>query len=165
MCNRNLSNSLSKYKTSNITVIQPNIDPYKDKFGGLTPLAQTQKMLALAQTKVTPESHLIILPETAVQDDIDELNINNSNSINILDYFVLNHPGISVLTGASSYKFYFNEKEITPTARLYQNNLYYDYFNSAIFKNAITPKWEIYHKSKLVPGVENMPYINVFSFL
>jgi len=155
--------TLNKY--SNITVVQPNIDPYKDKFGGLTPLAQTQKMLALAETKITSASHIIILPETAIQDDIDELNINNSNSVNILDSFILNNAGLSVLTGASSYKFYFNEKEITPTARLYQNNMYYDYFNTAIFKNSTASKWEVYHKSKLVPGVENMPYINVFSFL
>ncbi|MFZ4798182.1 MAG: apolipoprotein N-acyltransferase [Bacteroidia bacterium] len=154
---------LNKY--SEITVVQPNIDPYNDKFGGLTPLAQTRKMLALAETKITSASHIIILPETAVQDDIDELNINNSNSVNLLDSFVIKHAGLSVLTGASSYKFYFNEKEITPTARLYQNNLYYDYFNTAIFKNSMAPKWEIYHKSKLVPGVENMPYVNVFSFL
>ncbi len=150
---------------SEITIIQPNIDPYKDKFGGLTPLAQTEKMLAMAQTKITPKSHLIILPETAIQDDIDELNINNSSSINLLDSFTQNHAGLSLLTGASSYKFYFNEKDITPTARLYQTNLYYDYFNAAFFKNSMAPKWEIYHKSKLVPGVENMPYVNVFSFL
>lgn len=150
---------------SEITIIQPNIDPYKDKFGGLTPLAQTEKMLAMAQTKITPESHLIIFPETAIQDDIDELNIYNSNSINLLDTFTQNHAGLSVLTGASSYKFYFTEKDVTPTARLYQTNLYYDYFNTAIFKNSMAPKWEIYHKSKLVPGVENMPYVNVFSFL
>ena len=68
---------------SEITIIQPNIDPYKDKFGGLTPLAQTEKMLAMAQTKITPESHLIILPETAIQDDIDELNIYNLSLIHI----------------------------------------------------------------------------------
>lgn len=154
---------LNKY--SEITVIQPNIDPYNDKFGGLTPLAQTQKMLALAETKITSVSHIIIMPETAIQDDIDELNINNSSSINLLDSFTQNHAGLSVLTGASSYKFYFNEKDVTPTARLYQTNLYYDYFNTAIFKNSMAPKWEIYHKSKLVPGVENMPYVNVFSFL
>jgi apolipoprotein N-acyltransferase len=122
-------------------------------------------MLAMAQTKITPESHVIILPETAIQDDIDELNINNSSSINLLDSFTQNHVGLSVLTGASSYKFYFNENDVTPTARLYQTNLYYDYFNSAFFKNSTAPKWEIYHKSKLVPGVENMPYVNVFSFL
>ena len=150
---------------SEITIIQPNIDPYKDKFGGLTPLAQTQQMLALAETKITSGSHLIILPETAIQDGIDELSINNSSSINLLDSFTQNHAGLSVLTGASSYKFYFDEKDITPTSRLYQNNLNYDYFNSAFFKNSMAPKWEIYHKSKLVPGVENMPYVNVFSFL
>ncbi|MCF8430147.1 MAG: apolipoprotein N-acyltransferase [Bacteroidia bacterium] len=150
---------------SEITIVQPNIDPYKDKFGGLTPLAQTQKMLAMAQAKLKPESHIIILPETAIQDDIDELNIYNSISINLLDSFTQNHAGLSILTGASSYKFYFNEKDITPTARFYQNNLYYDYFNAAFFKNSLTPNWTIYHKSKLVPGVENMPYVNIFSFL
>jgi apolipoprotein N-acyltransferase len=33
-----------------------------------------------------------------------------------------------------------------------------------MFKNSFQP-WLVYHKSKLVPGVENMPYVNVLSFL
>ena len=41
---------------------------------------------------------------------------------------------------------------------------YYDVFNSALLIDA-SPGVQIYHKSKLVPGVEKMPYPKLFGFL
>ncbi len=157
------SHNKTNNKTAEIVVVQPNFDPYK-KFEGIAPYEQTKQIVNLATTQLSPSTHLVLMPETAIQEDIDERDFNANNSVNLVDTFINQHAGLSVLTGASTFKFYFDKTEVTPTARFYQDNIYYDYYNTAIFKNN-TLTWQVYHKSKLVPGVENMPYINVFSFL
>ncbi len=146
-----------------ITIVQPNFDAY-EKFESINPIEQVKQLIYLANTKLKENTNLVLMPETAVQENVDEKNLNANNSLSLLDTFITKHPGLNLLTGASSYKFYYDKNEITPTARLYQDNIYYDFYNTAMFKNSFQP-WLVYHKSKLVPGVENMPYVNVLSFL
>lgn len=148
---------------SEITIVQPNFDSY-EKFNSISPEGQIKQILNLASSQTSSATHLVLAPETAIQENVDERNYDQNNSISLLDTFINQHPGLSLLTGASTFKFYFDKAEITPTARLYQDNMYYDYYNTALFKNSAS-NWQAYHKSKLVPGVENMPYVNVFSFL
>jgi apolipoprotein N-acyltransferase len=157
------SGKADKSKKAEITIVQPNLNPY-EKFGSIAPYLQMQKILNLTASKLNPITHLALIPETAITEDIDERNFNQNNSVNLLDTFINNHAGLSILSGASTFKFYFDKNEVTPTARFYQDNIYYDYYNTAVFKNSQS-SWQVYHKSKLVPGVENMPYVNVFSFL
>jgi apolipoprotein N-acyltransferase len=152
-----------KSRKAEITIVQPNFDPY-EKFESIAPYQQMQQILNLTASKLNPTTHIALIPETAITEDIDERNFNQNNSVNLLDTFINNHAGLSILSGASTFKFYFDKNEVTPTARFYQDNIYYDYYNTAVFKNSQS-NWQVYHKSKLVPGVENMPYVNVFSFL
>lgn len=159
----NIAATAGKPERAEITIVQPNFDPYQ-KFEGIAPYEQMQQILNLTAGKLNPTTHVALMPETAITEDIDERNFNLNNSVNLVDTFIKKYPGLSVLTGASTFKFYFDKKEVTPTARFYQDNIYYDYYNTAVFKNSQS-NWQVYHKSKLVPGVENMPYVNVFSFL
>src|SRR5690606_27642376 len=52
-----------------VVVVQPNIDPYLEKFGGVEPMAQLDRMLQLAENAISDSTALVIFPETALQEN------------------------------------------------------------------------------------------------
>lgn len=145
-----------------VAVVQPNLDPYGEKFNEPGAL-QTRKMLDLANRVTDRSTRLICFPETALQGGLDELQLDGEPSIQECRNFIAKHPQVSLLTGADSYKFY-PAAEKTFSARKYNEDYYYDAFNSAFLIEHNQPI-QVYHKAKLVPGVESMPYQQLFGFL
>lgn len=147
-----------------VIIVQPNIDPYNEKFSGMSSDEQLSRMLQLASSVITPSTKLMLLPETALPDGIWEEQINQQEHIRRLTYFAAAHPGLYILTGAATYRFY-DGKDYPATARKFGNtDDHYDAFNSALLINKDSVL-AIYHKSKLVPGVEKMPYPVIFGYL
>jgi len=157
-----------QYKNSgtecNVLVVQPNIDPYKDKFGNMSPVEQTRKMLVLAEKAVDSTTKLVCFPETAVVGNLNEADLSNNPSILMIKQFILAHPQLVVLTGADTYKFYPSPEMRSATARQYDENNWYDSYNTALLIDA-SDSIQFYHKSKLVPGVEKLPYANAFGWI
>ncbi|MGD0709745.1 MAG: apolipoprotein N-acyltransferase [Bacteroidales bacterium] len=149
--------------TANVIIVQPNIDPYNEKFGGLTPEQQSAKLLKLAKLKTTQETDLLVGPETAIS-EVCEDQLDKSNSIDSLKCFVKKYPHLNILLGLSSYKIFRTGEIISPTARPYTENEWCDEYDSAILLNSSDNK-QLYHKSKLVPGVEKMPWSEHLKFL
>jgi apolipoprotein N-acyltransferase len=146
-----------------ILVVQPNIDPY-EKFNSGGELAQVDSFIALAEKNLQANTELVVLPETAIVEYLDEDEINNEESIRLLMRFIHKHPGVKILTGASTYRFFKKGEKLSETARKAQDGNFYDSYNTAIL---IGPQGveTIYHKAKFVPGVEKMPYPKLFGFL
>ncbi len=148
-------------------VIQPNIDPYTQKFEGSKDFIpfdeQLNSFLFLSDSLISPKTALVFWPETAIDDQIEEKEIKENFYYQKIRDFVLSKPGIKLVTGLTTYKRYGEDPE-THTSRYYEGFGYYDVFNSAL---TIEPGREpmFYHKSKLVPGVEIMPYSNYLFFL
>jgi apolipoprotein N-acyltransferase len=70
-----------------------------------------------------------------------------------------------VVTGADTHYTYGADEKRLPTARKYeQSNAYFECFNSALQLRIEKPV-DVYHKSKLVPGVEMLPFPKVFGLL
>jgi apolipoprotein N-acyltransferase len=159
-----LLNYREKPRALSVVVVQPNIDPYKDKFDQMTPYEQTQKMLRIAEEKMDSSVQLVVFPETAVMGNLNEDQLNRNESIQLIKQFVQKYPGIVVLSGADTYKFYKDPASRSETARRYEGDEYYDSYNTALLIDG-SSEIQIYHKSKLVPGVEKMPYPKLFSFL
>lgn len=138
-------------------IIQPNIDPYNEKFY-VDYQSQFFKALHLVRGKITEQTEFLVLPETFITQNLNEAYINESEEIQwFRDSLISKFPKLKIVVGANTYTFYENKKDITSTARLdKQSNLYYDVFNTAIYIDKT--RAEIYHKSKLVPGVERMPF-------
>jgi apolipoprotein N-acyltransferase len=159
---------LDQYKTAGIpmtvAVVQPNIDPYTDKFSGMLPVDQTRSMLKLAESAVDSSTQLVCFPETALLGSLEESRLNSNESIQLVKEFLRKHPNLSVLSGADTYHFYETETDKTFTARKYADGMYYDSYNTALLIDA-SDRIQVYHKSKLVPGVESMPYQQVLGFL
>ena len=71
------------------------------------------------------------------------------------------YPHLTIITGASTmYAYKPNETPSATANQFYQSNQYYDAFNTGlqIDQQSVTS----YHKSKLVPGVEKMPFPALF---
>jgi apolipoprotein N-acyltransferase len=143
----------------NIVVVQPNIDPYNEKFDGMTASDQLEKMLSLAKEKIDSTTDYLIGPETALVEGIWENKIETSNSIQRLRQFLADYPNLKFVLGLSSYRMYELGEKPSPTARPWRRkkNMSWDAYNTGMQMQDKQPI-QIYHKSKLVPGVEKMPF-------
>ncbi len=149
---------VEKIDPINVVAVQPNIDPYNEKFDGMTASEQLNKMLGLAEQKVTPKTQYLVGPETALVEGIVENNIEDFQSIHTIREYLKGHPQLKVVIGISSYREYSETEPRPNTAHHASNrNIYYDSYNTAsqIDTSHII---QLYHKSKLVPGVEKMPF-------
>jgi apolipoprotein N-acyltransferase len=145
-----------------VVVVQPNIDPYNGKFSGISSKDQVLSILELAGQKVTPETQYVIAPETAIPDAFDEEQYGNTEESKVIDRFLMLHPQTDLLIGASTFMIYPDGKNKSQTARLARDNrTWYDNCNTAVYLSGKNNP-EYYHKSKLVPGVEMMPFPAVF---
>jgi apolipoprotein N-acyltransferase len=158
----------SQGKEYEIVVVQPNIDPFTEKFAdseNFIPFEkQVERFIHLSDSLVTPKTRLVIWPETALDSQFDETALDDYDILDSVRAFRNRNPQISLITGLTTFEFYPKGTK-TPSARYADRyDLYYDIYNTALFidqKNKLTT----YHKSKLVPGVEIMPYPSIFGFL
>jgi len=152
-------------KQYNIVVIQPNIDPYNEKFNGMTEQEQIEKILKLANTVADDSIDYFVAPETALPRTAWERYLKRNRSINMIKDFLVDYPNAKFVTGASTRKLFLPGEDISATARSFRDTaMYYDNYNTALqidtSDNILT-----YHKSKLVVGVEKMPFPKTLSFL
>tara|TARA_Y100000991_G_scaffold101043_1_gene76187 strand:- start:2875 stop:4443 length:1569 start_codon:yes stop_codon:yes gene_type:complete len=146
-----------KRKVIEIVVVQPNIDPYFEKFNDLSSIQQLEKFIQLAETELDSSTNYLIGPETAIVDGVWENNIEESKEIQTLIKLVEKYPQLNIIIGAITYKAYSKTDKISKTARQFVgSDYYYDVFNSAIQIN--TSEISVYNKSKLVQGVEFTPF-------
>ncbi len=147
-----------------VTVVQPNIDPYNDKFGGLSSEEQLEILLKQSAKKTDGSTNYLVWPETALYENIWLNRIQNYPSIKRIRKFLEGYPGLTLITGISAARR-FDHPNASPTARYYSTGkCCYDAYNTAIQINS-REDIPFYHKSKLVPGVERMPYPFLFKFL
>jgi apolipoprotein N-acyltransferase len=97
-------------------VVQPSVDPYTEKFGGIDPLEQLDRMLDLASRHMTDSTRLVVMPETALQEravaslteqgirfsGLWENALDSSRSVRRLRSFQRLHPRTALLCGMSS---------------------------------------------------------------
>jgi apolipoprotein N-acyltransferase len=147
-----------------MVVIQPNIDPY-EKFVAIPSEEQTRILLDLAGKQADDSVDYFIAPETALNNDILIDHMHGNAAIDSVVRFMKNWPKAKYVVGIIGFREYGPGDQLTPTARpLGNSGYYYDSYNSAIQIDS-TPEIQYYHKSKLVVGVEKMPYPQYLGFL
>lgn len=167
-------------------VVQPSIDPYTEKFGGVDAMQQLERMLELATGVMTDGTELVVMPETALQEGayVDmsgpvpvyhglwENDIGQARSTIRLKRFQDEHPRAALLTGMSADMLYPRGGDPPPSARpLFREEglplgeqRWFESYNAALFMPAKGTA-EVYNKSKLVAGVELMPFEDVLGHL
>ncbi|MHA4809315.1 apolipoprotein N-acyltransferase [Flavitalea flava] len=163
------ANSSIRQPAKNIVIVQPNIDPYNEKFVAGGQEAQLQKLIRLSESQIDSNTALVVWPETAVPVSINEDEVKSNFFIAPAWFFLKKHPGLNLLTGIEGYRFYNGRNKTTTSFKVPPNEndphkdtsaLYADTYNSAALMDSANI--QIYHKSKLVPGVETLPSFLTF---
>lgn len=146
-----------------VVVTQPNVDPYYEKFTGSVS-EQLNKICDLADQQVSDSTMFVLAPETAVP-----LSMYNEDEIERIIYFSeliqrkAKWKNASLLIGASTKK-YFRDRHSRASKKINGGPGYEEFYNSSLLINEYDrPKFV--HKSKLVLGVEKVPFSNIFPFL
>ncbi|GAA5096355.1 apolipoprotein N-acyltransferase [Chryseobacterium ginsengisoli] len=144
----------------NVLMLQPDLDPYGEKYSQDS-LTIENDLLNLAERNSKEKIDYYIAPETALPGNgsISETAFEKSLVLNNIKGFLSKHPGSVFSTGISSHKFYTTNQDLPKEAYQLNQGLWVERFNSAI---QVVPnqKVEVYHKGKLVPGVEIFPYMS-----
>ena len=158
---------ISSEENIDVLIVQPNIDPY-NKFQAMTQsqqngifLSQAEKSLKYRKADSTAAPLLLIAPETFTNDIICG-DYGRSRTWKGFTNFLKEYPGVNILFGATSFEYIHATDKPSYTARRIDDNLWYESHNSALMIDG-TGRTEIFHKSKLVVGVEHMPYPRIFA--
>lgn len=147
-----------------VAVLQPNIDPYTEKFSGSAE-DQVGRLLSLAESTITESTDIILAPETALPTMWEDSDIIHNQSLLSIAEIIQRYPDVSFIAGAITQRKFGKDELISETARQSADgNFFYDVFNSALMIDR-TSGVLISHKSILVSGVEKMPFQKYFSFL
>jgi apolipoprotein N-acyltransferase len=153
-------------ETVNIALIQPNLDPYTEKFDPQNYTQHVKAFFRTADAIVDGDTQYLFGPETLIVEQIDERNPSASIYYRDLLKFRQKHPKLNILLGVHSYQK-IDHEDIPPGSRFNrEKNFYYEPFNTALFLPAgSAPEPQFYHKTKLVPLFERMPFVQYLSFL
>ena len=145
-----------------VVVVQPNIDPFH-KYGVTPQAGIDNRLIELLSREVTPDTRFVITPETVTYDiDIDQPQTNPS--FQKYSAFLAQHPGTEMLLGALTYRRFNSVEKPTRSARSQGEGNWIDLYNTAMVLDG-GQVYGSYVKSKLVPGVEIIPYENALPFL
>ena len=150
-----------------VTIAQPNFDPY-EKFTSLTQTQQTDILLGQFSEALEAEDSsaaadawrgLLIAPETFTS-DIWLGHVSDSPTWKSFQKFLKGHPGANLLFGASTYQ-YFAQRSAPSILARESGSGWVENHNTA-FATDTSGREELFHKSKLVVGVEMTPYPKFF---
>jgi apolipoprotein N-acyltransferase len=150
--------------TIKVTAVQPNFHP-EEKFMFIDEENQIKIMLHLA-AKAPDDVDYIIFPETAVDIDmsLDERRLERSTTIGAFRQLLKDsYPTAKIILGATTTRLYMPSEKPSLTARRAEG-FYYDRYNSAI-RIDTSMNTPVHHKSKLLIGVEKMPYSGRYKWL
>lgn len=147
-------------RTVKVTAVQPNIEPYTEKF--VMPQSEQDAIMLSLAAQTPADVDFILLPETAVDDNIWEHNLVGSPSVRrYIEFIRTQRPSAQFIAGATTLKHYADESEASVTAReSYDGTWWYDVYNSALAIDS-TGRVAVHHKAKLVIGTEMMPFMNI----
>lgn len=158
------SNLSSTGEQVEVVIVQPNIDPYNEKFNS-SPSEQIDKMMALAREKVTTETDYLIFPETAIPEPHWDHEVKFLYATEEIRKIAEGKPKLKTIIGSLSSHLFKPGEELTATARKFKSGEgYYDNYNSAIYIDS-SENTQMHIKSKLVLGVEKIPFLNAIPMM
>ncbi len=145
----------------NVVAVQPNINPY-EKYGTTSAKQQLSILTHLSDSVGQTNTEYFIWPETAIPNYADEENIRTNPDFLQAQQFLNKYKNGTLITGIESVRLYNDKRTIS--AKENPRGGFFDNYNAAVqIENSANVSF--YHKSKLVPGVEKMPFPKLFSFL
>lgn len=151
-------------------IVQQNTDPWEEEYR-LTNTQEIQRVLDVAKPYLNEKTNLVITPESAIAHTIDMEALRNHTFMEgdsrfegfaLLDSVTADYPNLNFVLGLSTVGIF--DHKASPVAQEYAPGQFMEFYNTAGFynKNGLVSH---YHKCRLVPGVEGMPFPKLFGFL
>ncbi len=145
-------------------VVQPNIDPYSEQYS-LPPTEVVRRIMELALKETDSTTNFLVAPESAIQESMWENDLSSFASIRLLRQAIAPFPGLNLLVGGSTfYQLMPGDRRERWARKFTDTDNYYNAYNAAILVNS-RDSLQLYHKSKLTPGVEILPSFKGFEWL
>lgn len=153
-----------------VVILQPNIDPYNEKFSG-DRNKHVHHLIHLADSLMTPATTFVLAPETALvgepesgyRHSFDEATFTTTNTYKKLKNKTIEWNGTALYLGASTHA-YFDTPNSRASRKLKNDEGYYESYNTSLLIERHNPP-QFVHKSKLVLGVEKVPFSHIFPWL
>ncbi|MBR6904826.1 MAG: apolipoprotein N-acyltransferase, partial [Bacteroidales bacterium] len=132
---------------------------------------EIQRVLDVAKPYLNEKTNLVITPESAIAHTIDMNALRNKTFMEgdsrfegfaLIDSTIKRYPSLNFVLGLSTVGI--SDHRISPVSQEVKPGMFMEFYNTAGFynKNGLVSH---YHKSRLVPGVEKMPFPKIFGFL
>jgi len=167
---QNVEKQIDKSRPVNVVAVQQNTDPWEEEYS-LTNREQIQRIIDVSAPYIDKSTQLVVCPESSVPHNISLLDMQmrtfmpentGYNGLLLLDSVIRINPKLNYILGMSLFTLY--DHPATLTARQVGPNNYVDVYNSAVCYGANYYNGH-YHKCRLVPGVEKMPFPKLLGFL
>ncbi|MBP7240201.1 MAG: apolipoprotein N-acyltransferase [Saprospiraceae bacterium] len=150
-----------------VTVVQPNFEPHYEKFD-IPQFEQSKRFLQLSFEHVDSTTRYLVYPETSFEGI--RLNTFRENPvINLFQSMVDSFPDLRLVTGISSYRVLEKNQLEGINYRTHINaqgdTTLWDIQNAAVQMTSGQKDYQVYFKSKLVPGPEMFPFKDFLFFL
>ena len=150
-----------------VTIVQPNFEPHYEKFD-IPQFEQSKRFLQLSFGHIDSTTRYLVYPETSFEGV--RLNSFRENPvINLFQSMVDSFPDLRLVTGISSFRV-LEKNQLKGTN--YRTNInaqgdttLWDVQNAAVQLTSGQKDYQIYFKSKLVPGPEMFPFKSILFFL
>jgi apolipoprotein N-acyltransferase len=150
-----------------ITVVQPNFEPHYEKFD-VPEFEQSRRFLKLSFDHIDESTRYLVYPETSFESI--RLNTFRENKvIHLFQSMLDSFPDLRLVTGISSYRVLEKDQLDDILFRTHVNSngdtIFWDIQNAAVQMTSSQTDYQLYFKSKLVPGPEMFPFKDFLFFL
>jgi apolipoprotein N-acyltransferase len=152
-----------------VALIQPNIDPYTEKFPNGSDFIPYEKQFGrimkwARKGDEAGDPDLYIAPETSLPGAYWEGKLDSNDVVQSIRGFLEAREGARFIAGLSSYRRFDTSEAPSTEARPLRNGGFYESYNSALQLDHRGEE-RIHHKTKLVLGVEKIPFNGWLPFL
>ncbi|MBL0293702.1 MAG: apolipoprotein N-acyltransferase [Saprospiraceae bacterium] len=160
-----ITTKISRENPRECLIIQPNYEPHYEKFN-VPAYIQINHFKQLIESKIDSNTAYVILPETSF-DPLNLTDLKEDPVLGELKKSIEKFPGATVISGLGGYVFLDRKNPKYLEGEVVQINgkdSVYCVANAVVmFDKGLD--YQIYYKSKFVPGAEIFPYRNFLFFL
>lgn len=150
-----------------VTIVQPNYEPHYQKFD-IPQNEQMRRFLQLSMEHIDTSTRYLIFPETSF-DDIKLNTFRENPPIRLFQSLLDSFPNLRLVSGISSFRILEKNQlegtEFRTHITSQGDTIYWDVQNAAVQMTSGNKDYQLYFKSKLVPGPEIFPYRKTLFFL
>lgn len=142
-----------------VVVVQPGRDPYLRPSSEAEARKWVDEIIALADSEISSQTRFVVVPEAALPVNLWLHNKHAHYGYTTLKSHAMAHDSLTWVAGVMMYRLYEPGDELSKTARKFgsDEDRHFDAYNAALMVDS-DGNSENYFKSKLVPGIERMPF-------